>query len=272
MTIDDFKGISLFFDGSLAKKYIYGPGMDSPAAMINVSGVSETWYYYYADALGSIRLMSNAGGAIVESYAYDVFGRPRVMTSAGADGNWLTEDVATYNYSSIGNPYLFTGRRWDSVAGLYYYRFRDFSPDLGRFLQPDPLGYIDGMNLYAYVNNNPLNWIDPWGLCKGEGGNPNWTWDWGGFAKYTIVGTGLGALGGVVWGGVGALPGAGGGFILGAASYAGDQIWEGVTGDLRNGNYAPMGDYPLSWPSDGSFIPDIGFGEYKDIQRHLKEI
>ncbi len=64
----------------LARKYIYGPGIDRPVAMVNVSGVSETWYYYYADALGSIRLMSNAGGEIVESYAYDVFGRPRVMT------------------------------------------------------------------------------------------------------------------------------------------------------------------------------------------------
>jgi hypothetical protein len=52
---------------SLTKKYIYGPGLDNPAAMINVSGTSQTWYYYYADALGSIRLLSDAGGAIVET-------------------------------------------------------------------------------------------------------------------------------------------------------------------------------------------------------------
>lgn len=90
------------------------------------------------------------------------------MYAAGSDENWLTENVTTYGASAsvISNPYLFTGRRWDSTTGLYYYRFRDYCPNLGRFLQPDPAGYIDGMNLYAYCGNNPINWIDPWGLDK----------------------------------------------------------------------------------------------------------
>jgi len=164
--------IAEYWHGTLQKKYIYGPGMDNPVAMINVSGTSETWYYYYPDALGSIRMMSNASGAIVESYTYDPYGKPSVMTSAGSDGNWLTEDASFSTnlygnaYSLIGNSYMFTARRWDDIAGLYYYRFRDYSPTLGRFLQPDPAKYIDGMNLYAYCGNNPVNWIDPWGLDK----------------------------------------------------------------------------------------------------------
>jgi len=52
--------------------------------------------------------------------------------------------------------------------GLYYYRFRYYRPEIGRFLQTDPLGYFAGLNLYTYVGNNPLNWLDPWGLCEFE--------------------------------------------------------------------------------------------------------
>jgi RHS repeat-associated protein len=58
---------------------------------------------------------------------------------------------------------MFTGRRYDEESGLYYYRARMYNPGLGRFLQTDPMGYIDTVNPYAYCANNPLNWIDPWG-------------------------------------------------------------------------------------------------------------
>ena len=66
--------------------------------------------------------------------------------------------------SSYNNSYMFTGREYDTETGLYYYRARYYDPGLGRFLETDPLGYVDSENLYAYVGNNPWNWVDP----KGE--------------------------------------------------------------------------------------------------------
>ncbi len=70
----------------------------------------------------------------------------------------------------MSNPYLFTGRRFDTETRLYHYRARTYAYDIGRFLQTDPIGYADGLNWYAYCGNNPVSLVDPFGLCKGDGG------------------------------------------------------------------------------------------------------
>src|SRR5690606_20003110 len=65
-----------------------------------------------------------------------------------------TGTVPTYGY---------TGREPDAT-GLVYYRARYYDPSIGRFTARDPVGYLDGLNRYAYVGNNPINFTDPNGL------------------------------------------------------------------------------------------------------------
>jgi len=121
-------------------------------------------YYYHHDRQGSIVALSDSSGNIVENYQYNAFGKCLVHTDPNDDGLWMTADDVTDSVSAKGNPYTFTGRRYDPETTLYYYRARMYDPGDGRFLQTDPIGYAGGLNLYTYCGNNPLYWIDPSGL------------------------------------------------------------------------------------------------------------
>jgi RHS repeat-associated protein len=122
--------------------------------MIDVAD-GNTVYYYHFDGVGSVIALSDVNRVIVERYSYDVFGEPN-------------------HTSDVNNPYLFTGRRYDSETGLYYYRARYYHYYIGRFLQTDPHGYEDGLNLYTFVGNNPLTWVDALGLCREDSLWENW--------------------------------------------------------------------------------------------------
>jgi RHS repeat-associated protein len=65
--------------------------------------------------------------------------------------------------SAYGLTTLFQGRTWHEELGLYHYRARWYSPELGDFLERDPLGYVDSPNLYQFLNRNPVNFLDPFG-------------------------------------------------------------------------------------------------------------
>ena len=98
------------------------------------------------DALGSTVALTDPAGAVQTQYTYEPFGQT------------ITTGEAT------GNPINYTGRESDST-GLKYYRARYYHPGLARFIGEDPIGLAGGdVNFYVYVGNNPMNFIDPFGL------------------------------------------------------------------------------------------------------------
>ncbi|NMG35575.1 hypothetical protein GRF61_14090 [Azoarcus sp. TTM-91] len=132
--------------GGLLRRYVHGPGVDEPLVWYEGTGTTnKTWLY--ADQLGSVVGTANSAGTSTAIYSYGPFGEPNVTT---------------------GVRFRYTGQQYLGGLNLYYYKARFYSPALGRFLQTDPIGTRDDLNLYAYVGNNPVNRADPTGLSSDD--------------------------------------------------------------------------------------------------------
>jgi RHS repeat-associated protein len=130
-------------------RYAVSRGIDEPLAMLR----NGTTSYYENDGLdsGSITSLSNAAGVLAQAYTFDSFGNQ------------------TASSGSLTNPFRYTAREFDSETNLYYLRARYYDSNVGRFISEDPIRFNGGINLYAYVMNNPLNLTDATGLAPGGG-------------------------------------------------------------------------------------------------------
>jgi len=128
--------------GNLLIAYTHGPGIDEPLAMT----ISGSTYFYIPDIQGSIRAIVDEDGNLMASYVYDVWGT-----------------LISYNGTlAEKNDYLYTGREYDWETGIYYYRYRYYDPEIGRFMQSS-WELNEEMNMYVYVNNDPVKGTDPTG-------------------------------------------------------------------------------------------------------------
>ena len=134
--------------GSLITRFVYAKGLDEPVVEVTSAGIRS---YFHADRQGSVIAKSDNTGAVTGRFDYGPFGESAVLS---------------------GTSFGYTGQRYDAESGLYYYKTRYYSPVIGRFLQPDTIGYGDGLNMYAYVNNQPMDVTDPLGTGD-DGGGPN---------------------------------------------------------------------------------------------------
>ena len=154
--------------------FVYGNYIDEALRM---SDGTDEHYYVHNHLYSTVALLDDTG-SLAERYEYDAYGKCRFL-------NTTTYALLATQASAAGNPYLFTGRRLDTLDGgdysVYYYRNRYYDADTGRFLQKDPLGvvpdgdmvgnsyrplkqYMDGVGIYAYNNGNPICRLDSYGL------------------------------------------------------------------------------------------------------------
>jgi RHS repeat-associated protein len=129
--------------GTAVAQYSQTQNIDEPLAMLRSSATS----YFHADGLGSITSLSNSAGSIANTYTYDSFGKLTASTG------------------SLVNPFQYTARESDTETGLYYYRARYYDLNVGRFLREDSIRFNAGINFYAYVGNDPGQFVDPYGSC-----------------------------------------------------------------------------------------------------------
>ncbi len=123
-------------------RYIRGLGLISAD-----SEKARNYYHYCSDELGSITHILDEEGNTLNNYEYDAFGN------------------TTLCKENVPNRFRYTGQQYDKVTEQYYLRARYYNPIIGRFLQEDSY-YNDGLNLYAYGDNNPVRYIDPSGYTK----------------------------------------------------------------------------------------------------------
>ena len=132
---------------------IGGMGVDEPLVRIDEAGAR---HFYHQDRIGSVYMITDSAGKVVESYDYTAYGEMQIYDATGKP----------IGASTIYNRLGFQGQAFDAALGLVDMRARTYLPRWGRFLSRDPIGYRAGSNLYAFVGGAPLLFTDPWGLDK----------------------------------------------------------------------------------------------------------
>ncbi len=134
----------------------YTRGLDLSGSLFGAGGIggllartdTNGTLYYHCDGGGNITALMDEYQRIVARYEYDAYGRL----------------IGMWGSLASANTYRFSSKEYDALSGLYYYGHRYYDPALQRWPNPDPIGEAGGINLYRAMRNNPMRWVDPFGL------------------------------------------------------------------------------------------------------------
>ena len=120
-----------------------------------------TMFFYLRDGQGNIIAIVDSTGSVVVQYYYDAWGNHKVVDENG-------DEITSSTHIGNLNPFRYRGYYYDTETGLYFLQTRYYDPEVGRFLNRDSVEYADpetinGLNLYAYCLNNPVEYVDPTG-------------------------------------------------------------------------------------------------------------
>jgi RHS repeat-associated protein len=131
---------------AVTAEYVWGKNLGGGIGGLLQLRRGTSDYVYQYDGRGNVSSLLDSGENIAASYRYDAFGNLLAMGG------------------SFDQPFQFNTKRCDQGSGLNYYGYRFYAPAIGRWMNRDPLGEEGGINLYGFVQNDPVNWVDPWGL------------------------------------------------------------------------------------------------------------
>ena len=187
---------------------------------------------------------------MVVQYWYDAWGNHKVVS---ANGTTITSSAHIGNV----NPFRYRGYYYDTETGLYFLQTRYYDPEVGRFLNRDSVSYaapekIDGLNLYAYCLNNPVEYVDPTGEAA-------W-YEWLGLALVSVLAVGAIVAGTILTGGATSFGFAG---LMGSVlSGAGTGFWGGATASIALQGMATGWDFsrinPVNAMVSGGIAAFIG--------------
>ena len=139
--------IGLWKQEAIQELRITGSNERTPMVAMEIKG---ELYAPMHDLTGNVACLTDRDGEVVERYRYTAYGESEILSPSGQ----------LRASSAIGNPWQYASKRLDPETGFVAFGLRYYDPKLGRWITPDPAGFEDGQNLYAYVHNSPLLHFD----------------------------------------------------------------------------------------------------------------